>query len=84
MNDWLPPSHWEEAEAELWDTFVDIDARLGSDTYAEILFHHAYFDREMSFEVRDQLHDYLADYLADEYDIDFDYEFDWEGYRAWY
>jgi hypothetical protein len=83
-DDWDAPDHWDPDERDMWDDFVELDPRLGNDDYAQIMFHEAYFDREVNPSERDDFHDSLAAYLAEHYDIDFDEVFDWEDYRDWY
>jgi hypothetical protein len=84
MNDWDIPEHWDANEAEMWDDFVELDPRLGEDDYAQVMYHEAFFDLDMSPDDRDRYYNDLQSYLEGNYDIDFAEVFDWEDYREWY
>jgi len=84
MDEWDVPYHWSEAEADLFQPFVEARGMLGSDDYAQILFHEAYFDRDLDHPDRDRIHDALVEHLDRYYGITFDDLFDWDAYDDWY
>jgi hypothetical protein len=48
------------------------------------MFDLAYFDQDVSHDVRENAREWLDEYLADEYGFDFDDWFDWEAWRDAY
>ncbi len=55
-----------------------------ADTWGQQLLHLAYYDMDLSYDLRVSARDAFDDYLDAYYDADLDDIFDWDDWREWY
>jgi hypothetical protein len=82
-HEWAEGRDWSEFEMTLYESMAhDTDAL--NDGMLQSMFDLAYFDQDVSHDVRENAREWLDEYLADEYGFDFDDWFDWEAWREAY
>jgi hypothetical protein len=74
----------DDVERDIYESLVGHERDIFDDQHLQILFHEAYFDRDLDAETRASMQDELERYMLEEYDMDFDNHFDWVAYREWY
>jgi hypothetical protein len=82
-HEWAEGRDWSDFEMDMYERMAhDTDAL--DDPMMQSMFDLAYFDQDVSHDIRENAREWLDEYIADEYGFDFDDWFDWEAWREAY